>query len=1089
MAFSTSLKEFSGYRVLAFASMLLLFFLFFFYTTDIGFLHQQPIAEKGVFDLSGWDFEKQGIVELKGEWEFYWKSFIEPGQEQIKDPLSGYIKTPGNWNNYELSGMAGGKAGDKPDTVNKKVSKYGFATYRLRVIPGKKDSFALKIRNMRTAYRLYINGDLISEIGRVGTSAKTSVPRFFPQIVKIPKREKEYEILLHISNYDFRAGGLADAIWFGLEIDVRLKREGGVARVFFLFGSFFIMGLYHLGLYILRKNDSSSLYFCILILAYSVKVLLEREYYFVSFFPDLPWEHVITVEYLSFYISLPFFYYFIASLFPEEFNRLISYAIGIIGVSAILFVLVTPVKLNSIIMPPYHVYITIVGIYIIAMAFRAYNNKRDGAGIFLAGILIVFLAMVNDILYNNKFINTGFVGVGGLYAFFFLQSFLLSHRYNMTFVLVDDQREKLVKADVINKRELNDRRRAERELRKSEANYRSIFENAQTGIFRVNEKGRLLNFNPAFSKSTGISYDVQLDRNPINFFDMIPESQDKMVFIDSLENDGVVNGYEFCLEKDEGEKTYFNLRVQSVFDDEFKFLCYEGMVEDVTEKKKTEELKRLKDEAEALARSKSEFLARMSHEIRTPMNAIMGMAEVLEETNLDKNQRQFVKVLSSAGGGLLSFINDVLDISKHEAGKMVMEKVPFQLDKLVENICEVMKVRGYKKGLFLKQMIHPKTPLNLMGDPYRLRQILVNLIDNAIKFTDSGGVTIIIEPSAEYENHSDEKDAVEIFLSIKDTGIGIREDKLQIIFDSFSQADDTITRKYGGTGLGLGIARKLSEMMGGYLDVVSKPGEGSTFYFSAKFILVNEDEKTHEDGKQQKQKEIPSLSDLRLLLVDDSENNRFVVKTYLGDTNVEIISAVNGQEGFEQFKSQEYDIVLLDMQMPVMDGYTMAEEVRKWEKEKGLSHTPIIAMTAFAHDTDAEKCLNAGCDVHLTKPVSREELFAAIRYLFEKQFKGEELENIATIEERIKNLAPKFLVSVANEIQKMYLELEKENYDKISIHGHMLKGEGEAWGFPEITRMSAKIQELVKTNDLEEIKPALDALSEYTNEMISNLVS
>ncbi|ACV64490.1 histidine kinase [Desulfofarcimen acetoxidans DSM 771] len=384
--------------------------------------------------------------------------------------------------------------------------------------------------------------------------------------------------------------------------------------------------------------------------------------------------------------------------------------------------------------------------------------------------------------------------------------------------------------------------------------------------------------------------------------------------------------------------------------------------------------------AEAANIAKSAFLANMSHEIRTPMNAIIGMADLLWETSLTKEQREYVGIFRTAGQNLLNLINDILDLSKVEAGHLKLEQQDFNIKKLVEKTVEFMSVQANIKFLSLSYQIKPDVPGFVVGDQNRLQQILVNLLGNAIKFTEKGEVILIIEKLSMQEEN------VFLKFSVSDTGIGIEKEKSEIIFESFTQADASTTSKFGGTGLGLTICKRLVEAMGGHIGVESEIEQGSTFFFSIQLKIGKEP--ALENGERDLQQQFTEdRSDLslhsrglrrRILLVDDSGDNRMLIMAYLKRTCYEIDIAENGQLAVEKFRAGKYDLVLMDMQMPVMDGYTATSIIRENEKANNLTRTPIIALTAYALKEDVLKSYDAGCTDHLTKPIKKSVLLEAI---------------------------------------------------------------------------------------------------------------
>ena len=397
-----------------------------------------------------------------------------------------------------------------------------------------------------------------------------------------------------------------------------------------------------------------------------------------------------------------------------------------------------------------------------------------------------------------------------------------------------------------------------------------------------------------------------------------------------------------------------------------------GLEQKVAER--TRDLERARHEAEESSRAKSAFLSTMSHEIRTPMNSIIGAADLLADLDLPDKDYQYVRLLKRSGQQLLMLVNEVLDIARIEEGRLQLERASFSPAEVLDQSSSLMRIRGRGKDLVVRTEVAPGIPAMLVGDATRVEQILVNLIGNAVKFTHRGEVVATVRPAPE---RAGERVANRVWLEfeVRDTGIGIPEDRLEFIFDRFAQLDSSASRPYGGSGLGLAICRGLVEAMGGEIHVESEVGRGSRFRAILPFDRPDDATAPAHPGAE---KARPTLPVAHILVVEDNEDNRFLLSAFLKSEPVRVDFANDGQVALEKVHAEKYDLILMDIQMPVMDGLTATRRIRAWESAEARQRTPIVALSANARKEDLEQSLEAGCDRHLSKPISKNMLLEAM---------------------------------------------------------------------------------------------------------------
>lgn len=633
---------------------------------------------------------------------------------------------------------------------------------------------------------------------------------------------------------------------------------------------------------------------------------------------------------------------------------------------------------------------------------------------------------------------------------------------------------------------------AEDVLRLQEEKYRNIIANMNLGLIEVDIDEKIQYVNNSFCEMCGYEREELLGKNPWMLFAR-NKDQELMEVKNELRKKGISDAYEITVKDKKGAIKWWLISAAPRYNDKGELVGSTGIHLDITDQKYMEDaLVSSWEQAEESSRAKENFLANMSHEMRTPMNAIMGMALQLEKTNLSDSQQFYLQNIITASENLLVIMNDILDISKIEAGQLVIEALPFRLRDVVNQVLRMHELKAEEKEIELKQEMDDSIAPELIGDPFRLQQILVNLVGNAIKFTTEGSVSVECTVS------NDKASEQEIVIKVKDTGSGIDPDYLTRIFEKFSQEDRSIARKFGGTGLGMSIVKNLTELLGGSIAIESEQQVGTTVIVTLPFEksgarpVLSIEEPEH----------IADLTGKKVLLVEDNEMNTLVAKMLLQQYGIEVTEAGNGIEAVEAVKNNNFDLILMDIQMPQMDGLEATRIIRQELK----STTPIVALTAHALKGEAEKCLNAGMNDFLSKPYRENVLLG----MLEKWIRGDaapvtEQEvkkrksgftiDIATLEtysagdpEFMQSLISVFCRQTPIAMVEMQRGFEEREFELMSAAAHRIKPSLEIVGATEAGAIALEIEHWDKhSRDDKALQMLLSKLSMLIDDAVAQL--
>ncbi|MCX8125296.1 MAG: ATP-binding protein [Spirochaetes bacterium] len=1136
-----------------------------------------PVAHNGVMDLRTWNPQADGPVKLDGTWEFVWGTFIHQHkitQNSLADEQ--FLSVPSTW--------------DGKYSMGKKLPSEGVASYRLKILLplDYNHELALRLPPIDTAYRLFINGKKKYENGIVGTTKETSLPQYYAPVMVDIHTDKEVDIVFHLSNFHYPRPGIRDSIIIGSTSDVAAIFERNLVKDIFLIGAILLMAMYHLGVYYLRRSDRSTLYFALFCLSTTGRLLVTGEGYAYRW-PIIDWHIGTAAEYIFYYFSVATLGLYIHSLYPREISKFVVNAILAVCAVFIIIVFSLPVMFYAKTLIFFNAFVGIMVLYFIYCLILAVIRKREAALLFVIGSLILFAATFNDILYSYRIIATAYVVPFGLYAFFFVQSFLLSRRFSSAFIKAEELSQHL---------EFKVEERTS-QLAHSFSLLEATLDSTADGILVITNDGRVLAYNKKFLQLWGLNEsEVQGGMDDTLLSKVMNKLNDPEAFINKIREVYATP------QKESLDELHF--KDGRIFERISIPQRFEGQVvgrvwsfRDITQRRKSElALMKAKEEAEAAAVAKSEFLANMSHEIRTPMNPIIGLTHLLSQTELTEKQADYVKKIQGAARILQDILNNVLDFSKIDAGRIQLEKVDFTLESLLNSLSVFFAEEAERRGLALLFFADPDLPKMLRGDPTRLLQVLINLIGNAIKFTEAGHIVVRIEQEHNTVGLGNIK------FSVSDTGIGISQDQLQYLFSPFTQGDSSFTRRFGGTGLGLAISLNLVQLMGGKIKVESTKGIGSTFSFSLPIAVhqgaSSSPQVSHLQGKQvlivddnplsatiyntyclalgltshtietrdiasrillsddvehyifiminlgnatgktkelfttisrlkdsvlkkiilfssatviQQIKRIPEASGLqnifsrpltvdqlahtlsqvykaeagedknvpqannavnysfpgaRILLVEDNIINQQVAIEILKTTGVAVVCAENGRQAIEILESDSdgFDLVLMDIQMPKLDGFEATKIIRRNNKYANL---PIIAMTAHALSGDSEQSIRSGMNGHIAKPIVPQDLFLTLDCFLSNKKVDNALrisyslshENVNTIDNKSNELQRIFKdnkEAIAPILKKLFDDLKNNRFEALTTFNSLLQYFPGKY-VPEFNLLQTRIQQ------------------------------
>jgi PAS domain S-box-containing protein len=873
---------------------------------------------------------------------------------------------PGCWNGYLLNG--------------KKLSGDGYATYRLKVLmKDQKGNLAFGPLDISSAFTVYANGEKVSFAGISGKNFETTIPNFFTRVSEFASDTNQIEIILQISNYHHRLGGPWEVIRLGREKEIRENRERSLVFDMFLCGSILLIGIYHLCLFFLRRKDRSPLYFSSLCFLIVLRILTTGERYFVNLLPGVDWEVILKIEYLSFYLAVPFFAMFIHSLFYQEFSQRVLRIVQLFGIIFPCIVLLTPVRIYSHTLQTYQIITLLASTYGMYVLVRSLVRKRDGALVFAIGFVVFLLTVVNDILYSRMVTQFGYFTPFGLFSFILFQALLLSRRFSKAFNIIEKQGEELNERNRVYVKEINDRKRIETALQEA---YSIINRSPAVAFLWKNSEGwpvefvsdnvtELFGYAPEEFTSGQIFYSMTIHPD-----DLERVAKEVTTFSQDNEKKSFVHEPYRIVSKDKkvrwvDDRTYMRRDAQG------DISHYEGIVVDITDS--VQAAQALRENKEKLARSKKMeslglLVGGVAHDLNNVLSGIVSYPELLL-MNLpqDSKLRKPIETIRESGHRAAAIVQDLLTVARGVA----TTKKPLNLNNIIIDYlhsAEFGMLKQFHPTITFKTELDPNL-LNITGSYEHIRKVVMNLVSNAAEaITGRGNVTIktmnqyMDRPLSGY----DDVDVGEyVLLCVSDDGSGISAEGLERIFEAF------YTKKVmgrSGTGLGLSVVWNTVQDHHGYVDVKSEEN-GATFDL---YFPITRDEIADEGLS------IP-IEDYKgdgeaILVVDDVENQRDIACKMLDKLGYKSKAVSSGEEAVQYVKENAVDLLLLDMIMdPGINGRETYERIIKIR-----SGQKAIISSGFAETDDVKAAQQMGAGKYIKKPITLEMLGLAVKEELEK---------------------------------------------------------------------------------------------------------